>query len=408
MTTAPLSVASVIGRYTKFIRGTFTKRNLANRLPRLRSFAAMFGERPADELTPIDLKAWLAANADKWTSRWTRQHAGTTIRMAFSWATAQGLLARNPLRALYIPPALPIFTYADGELPHFTSPKTVGEVIAVYLAQAQHELGRQSFLDRRLTLEEFCETFGSLPLTDAKPYHLQLWLDGRRDRWKSNWSRHRVNRAVQRAANYCVQLGMIERNPFKGVTVPTGTRGEPMELWELSAMLRVSPAPFKRLLIALRYSGARPGEMSGAEWVHLDRGRCCLELKEHKTAKRTGKIRRVMLHPVLMKLLDWIRRHEPTGRFIFLNAKGGPWTSTAICMRLKEIRKVTNVRPSTTLYGLRHLLVTELVVSGADIGTVAALAGHSRIETTNHYIHVSGKTDHLQAAIQNVFSKRQP
>ncbi len=134
--------------------------------------------------------------------------------------------------------------------------------------------------------------------------------------------------------------------------------------------------------------------------------RACIELPKHKTAKKTGKIRRIMLHAVALKLVSWIARHAPHERFIFVNAKRRQWERTAICWRLRTIREKAGVSEETTLYGLRHRLLTEAVLSGVDSATVMAIAGHERISTTQTYFHVSGKTDHLRAAMEQIFKRK--
>lgn len=280
---------------------------------------------------------------------------------------------------------------------------TIRAVIEMYLAHTERDHSPRSFYGRKLSLDAFASHCGSMLVSDAKPYHLRLWIDSHKE-WRSDWTRRREASNVRVCFNWALNLGLIEDNPFKGVTCPQGERGEPMEPWEFAAMLRASAPLFRRVLIFLRFSGARPGEMAAAEWRHFDPRRACIELDRHKTAKKTRKPRRIMLHPVLLKLLAWIQRHDPDQQFIFVNAKGRRWENTAICWRLKQIRNKTCIRPETTLYGARHFFCTQAVLAGVDIATVAALAGHERITTTQHYLHVAGKTDHLQAAVKQVFT----
>ncbi len=226
--------------------------------------------------------------------------------------------------------------------PASDAPQTVGATIALYLVHTRHEQNPRTYADRKLVLDEFTAMHGALTLATARPFHLRLWIDGQRDRWKSDWTRKRVAGTVQAAMNWAVKLGIVDRNPFRGVSCPAGERGQPMEPAEFQAMLRATTAVFRRFLIFLRYTGCRPGEAANAEWVHLDTGRACIELDKHKTFRKTRKVRRIMLHPVVLKLLAWIRRHKP----------------------------------------------------------------HERITTTQTYFHVSGKTEHLQEAVKQIFRKK--
>lgn len=284
-----------------------------------------------------------------------------------------------------------------------SSPISVADVVRLYLT---HELPpkERKCDDRRHVLELFSAEFGEKPVSESKPFELRAWIVSR-VQWRSDWTRRRVAGTIRACFNWATRLQFIPSNPFAGVIFPHGERGTALEPHEFQAMLKASTPIFRRFLIALRYSGARPGELASAEWCHLDMARSCIILEKHKTYNVKRKSRRIILHPIVVKLIDWLKRHRPNPRYIFVNSKGWGWTAQAISWRIQQIRDAANVRPEVTLYCCRHSFITEAVMSGVDIATVAELAGHSRISTTQHYFHVAGRLDHLQAAVQQVFRK---
>jgi integrase len=102
--------------------------------------------------------------------------------------------------------------------------------------------------------------------------------------------------AVQRVFNWAVQNDLLDANPLSGYAKPKPReRTRTIDAGEFGKMLRGSGPPFRRLLLALRLTGARRCELRDLRWaeVHLDirlaqADECCgfLILPEHKTVTR--------------------------------------------------------------------------------------------------------------------------
>ncbi len=283
-------------------------------------------------------------------------------------------------------------------------PLTCRDVAESFLRHANPNTPPAVYADRESVLRSFVAEFGSTLVAEAKAFQLQTWIESR-DSWASNWTRRRVAATIRTAFRWAVSLGMTDRNPFTGVTFARGERGYPVEPSQFQTMLRQSTAIFRRVLVFIRYTGCRPGEMASVRWSDIDYARGCISLAKHKTAKRTGKPRVIVLHPVVVKLLLWIRRHDPHPVQVFVNTRGGPWKPTTISWRVKQIRLAADIPPDATLYCCRHAFGTQGVLSGVDLMTLAALMGHASIATTQIYVHLAGKTDHLQAAVGKMFGK---
>jgi integrase len=281
---------------------------------------------------------------------------------------------------------------------------TVQGAIDLWIAHDVKRTGRcsDSAKERERLLREFCETFGSRLVSECCAGDLQFWLDAH-ERWKSDWTILRALRTVNRPFNWLHGLGVVT-NPFKGLTHPPGERGRPMSPQEFQKFLRKTDAIFRRVLIFLRYTGVRPGELRELEWTHIQFEADQAVLVRHKTvrSRKDRAPRVVVLHPVVIKLLIWLRRrnHE---KHIFLNSKGLPWTKTALCLRIYRMREKLGIDKSCKLYGTRHEWATQLAIAGTDIASLAELLGHTSWEMARHYVHAHGRKDHLRAAVLKAF-----
>jgi integrase len=347
----------------------------------------------------------------------------------------------------------------------------VKEIFDVYLRVAGPELSPAALDDFRRVLAAFAADFGDTPVIGLRQIDLMLWVK-KHPEWKSPWTRKRVIQTVKRPFNWAVRLGELHYNPLLGATSPAGEPGRPMTDAEFNAILRSTSAVFRRVLVFLRFSGARPGELAAAKWTDLDLERGVITLHKHKTAKKTRRPRVIALNAVLVKLLIWLRRNRPglnatatrlrqllargprpaqevirqlraegvTYRMlhcarraagvrivakggeverrvyelrdppapgeevgfnphIFLGAKGTPWTRYSMACRMKRLRDQASILPGCKIYGLRHAFATRAILNAVDIKTLAELLGHADTRMTEHYLHLSGRTDHLTDAV---------
>jgi integrase len=164
---------------------------------------------------------------------------------------------------------------------------------------------------------------------------------------------------------------------------------------EFQAMLRGSGPPFRRLLLALRLCGCRPGELRQLVWdeVFLDQG--VLIIPEHKTLTRQKhpRPRIVPLPESVLKLLRWLARspHGPKDH-VLLNSDNQRWTRTALHSQMRRLRERVGLEPkggeNIVLYSSRHTYGSETVGKVSDI-ELAELMGHSDPSMTKKYVHLN-------------------
>jgi integrase len=216
---------------------------------------------------------------------------------------------------------------------------------------------------------------------------------------RSNWTRKRWNATVQKPFNKAVKLGIIASNPFRGVSFPDGKEGRDWTDEEFRALLRNTSPCFRRVLVAVRFSGMRPGEVREVEWSEVRESLNALVIDASKT--KTKLTRRIPFNHVLLKLILWLRRRSPlaTGA-VFVNSRGEPWTIGAFVSRIDRLREAAGLPSDVRLHGGRHLFATRAILNGLDIAVLAQLLGHKSISTTQRYIHLANKVDHLGAAME--------
>ena len=141
------------------------------------------------------------------------------------------------------------------------------------------------------------------------------------------------------------------------------------------------------------FTGLRQGELRALRWKHVrfaDRTLVVVAGMSAGTESGTtsGKWRAVPLTREAFIALDELsRRAWFTGAedYVFCGPAGGPLDDSALRRRYNRARDATGL-PPLPFHHLRHTFAT-LAIRGLDPATVQTLLGHSKITTTERYLH---------------------
>ena len=102
-----------------------------------------------------------------------------------------------------------------------------------------------------------------------------------------------------------------------------------------------------------------------------------------------------------MRLCRKLVEQNPEGP-IFRNNYGRPYSRNAVRIRFRSLRAKLGIK-GVVPYTARHTFCTEGLEKGIPIATMAELLGHSSVRmVSQHYNHLSEKTDHLKNAVRIV------
>lgn len=141
------------------------------------------------------------------------------------------------------------------------------------------------------------------------------------------------------------------------------------------------------------FSGLRQGELRALRWRHVrfeDRTIVVVAALSAgvDSSTKSGKWRAVPLTREAFVALDELSRREWfTGPddFVFCGPAGDPIDDSALRRRYRVARDAAGL-PPLPFHHLRHTFAT-LAIRGLDPATVQSLLGHSKITTTERYLH---------------------
>lgn len=236
--------------------------------------------------------------------------------------------------------------------------------------------------------------FGALEWSDLKRDEVIAGLDKANTRpngkpWKNDTIRRNLT-AIEQLQRYGIDqfdLDVILRP--KDLKKPPGNRREAIptddELISLMQAAKEKGPALDLAFRALAASGMRPNELVKSTIANLSEAKDLIVLKDHKTAGKTGKARRIPLGDTLRPLVLEAMGERTEGP-IWLDERGKKWTEQKLSRLFRLIKTRLGLNPTLVLYCLRHWKGTQ-VAKRHGILAASKVLGHTQISTTQRYAH---------------------
>ena len=152
----------------------------------------------------------------------------------------------------------------------------------------------------------------------------------------------------------------------------------------------------RTLLMTLYSTGIRRAELCRLRVNDIDSPRMMIRIQQGKGRRD----REVPLSPTLLETLRVYWRWMKPKTFLFPGTVKGrradvPITPNLVWFACREAAQAARIPKHLSPHTLRHSYASHLLEAGADLRTIQVLLGHSKLEHTLVYLHVSPK--HLQA-----------
>lgn len=257
---------------------------------------------------------------------------------------------------------------------------------------------------------------GEIPLKKLNTYNIQRMLDsigGSLSTFVKNYNI--IHGALERA----VELGMIPRNPCKGVTFPKDDKRKMRVLTkeEQKKFIQALDGEYYRaMFLTYLYTGMRIGEGIPLQWQDIDLNKRTLKVNKKaivahdynkheavqvvqdfcktKSSKRTiaitaGLVSVLKEHKeAMMKLAEDMGEEWSEESLVFRNSRGNMVYSRNLQEVLYRIYDKAEIE-GATMHTLRHSYATRCFEAGVDIKAISEQLGHANVKTTyNIYVHL--------------------
>ncbi len=248
----------------------------------------------------------------------------------------------------------------------------------------------------------FAKHFGKSPellgLEDIRAY--QIYLVNERH---LSWSTLNICVAALRFL-YRVTL----RKNWDIQHIPYSKRGRKLPVVlsqdELAQFFQAIQSLKYRVILMTAYSaGLRLAEVVALRVSDIDSGRMVIRVQQGKGKKD----RYVMLSPAILTLLrTYWKAARPTEWLFPGRTLGEHLKCRAVQTACERAWAESGLRKKVTVRSLRHSFATHLLEAGTDVRTIQILLGHSSLQTTARYTHVSTATIRAAASPLESFTDK--
>jgi integrase len=152
-------------------------------------------------------------------------------------------------------------------------------------------------------------------------------------------------------------------------------------------------------------TGMRLAELCGLCWDRVDFRRNLIHVT--RTRDKTGvkdstktKLSRIIPMTTMVRnlLTDLFDQREPDCEYVFTGKKGGPIPYGHIYRQFGIAQAEASIKNKIRFHDLRHTFASNYVMSGGNVFDLQKLLGHTKIEMTMIYAHLS--PNHLQGSLR--------
>ncbi len=323
---------------------------------------------------------------------------------------------------------------------------SAGELMDIFLDWIEKHRSDRTYSTRKTHCNRFGKfkvkgvKIGDLPARKVRASDLEAWLGQLEAQCQESQTRRHAQTSIKHCWNWATKHCPVESNtpyllptfrPFASVErvyVPAKalTESDLITDEEIKALFAAAeidldtfhrfgpknPRPhgenpyrsFADMLRCYHATGARTDELAQCLVGDFLRETKQVVLGKHKRSKkqRTPTVRNITLNPEAFAIFERLCAGKDKADHVFVNSDGKPCRRKSLAERFNRVKEVATekdigqVRQEITIYSFRHLWISESLMAGNDIATVAKMADTSIAMIERVYGHF--RNQHLHDA----------
>ncbi len=300
-------------------------------------------------------------------------------------------------------------------------------ILEKYMQHAQTRLAPSTYARRLLALRPFQQALGALPIAGLTHFKVEEFIAGQKEPRRQGKRVHKWGdssvanflESAHAAFNWARKRKLITANPLEGFEGPKVRSRSRDCLVSADDHLRILQScrvrAFRRLVIALQNTGARPGELVNAkttDWndamgaiVYFADDRRRQDEFRHKNAKHKDRV--INFTGEALEMVRELVKTRPAGSVLFPSGRGTPYRRTSVTNNFEYLRKRLAM-PHLTAYSYRHTFATDWLLAGKPVEILSELLGNTPQTIYKHYAHLCKNQNVIRAHLEDFRRGQKP
>ena len=233
--------------------------------------------------------------------------------------------------------------------------------------------------------------FGNLLLEQVVPRKIAAYKAAKLD---AGLARKTVNNhlaLLRKMLNTAVEWELLDRTPKVKALKVAESKFDFLDFDELDRLLYAARSEGDVMLLVIAKTGLRIGELRALQWDDVDLVAKRLVVRRNLVhgkieTPKSGKNREIPLCDSVVEVLQSHRHLR--GDYVFCDEAGIVLSLTVLYSRIRFYCRKAGLR-KIGFHTLRHTFASHLAMKGVPLKVVQELLGHSTIEMTMRYAHLS-------------------
>ena len=227
-------------------------------------------------------------------------------------------------------------------------------------------------------------------ITDINSAHINAYINFR---LSSGMHTNTINYDLARLHSffrYYIENNQLQISPIKAVTKFSKIHKIPRYLSdeEIPLLFQNLKERYKPFFITLLYTGMRRDELLHLTWNDVKDSVLYVRSKPDWSPKTKSSTRQIPLHKEVISAIQQRRSLKESTSLVFSTETGGPITASNLNYYLRLATQKTGIK-NVSVHTFRHTFASHLVQKGVSIYLVSKLLGHSSVQQTEIYAHLS-------------------